>query len=76
MTLAMLAYAFLVVTAAIERARHPVPVAWSICLATRSSGCSRPVIDLGHRLRWSDWRRRHQVRALSCHYRRQAGGPS
>jgi hypothetical protein len=26
----------------------------------------------GHRLRWSVWRRRHQARARTCHYRRQA----
>jgi hypothetical protein len=32
----------------------------------------RPVADLGHRLRWSIWRRRHQARARTCHYRRQA----
>jgi Single-strand binding protein family len=27
---------------------------------------------LAHRLRWSLWRRRHQARARTCHYRRQA----
>jgi len=30
------------------------------------------VADPGHRLRWSWWRRRHQARARTCHYRRQA----
>ena len=30
-----------------------------------------PVGDLGHRWRWSVWRRRHQARARTCHYRRQ-----
>jgi hypothetical protein len=35
-------------------------------LLVRSAG------DAGHRLRWSTWRRRHQARARSCHYRRQA----
>jgi hypothetical protein len=33
---------------------------------------AHPVIDLGHRLRWSHLQRRHQARARSCHYRRQA----
>jgi hypothetical protein len=33
---------------------------------------ARPVEDLDHRLGWSVWRRRHQARARSCHYRRQA----
>jgi len=33
---------------------------------------AHPVQDLGHRLRWSVWRRRHQARARTCHYRRQA----
>jgi hypothetical protein len=33
---------------------------------------ARPVDDLSHRLRWSTWRRRHQARARTCHYRRHA----
>jgi hypothetical protein len=36
---------------------------------------TRPAGDLGHRLRWSLWRRRHQARARACHYHRQANGP-
>jgi hypothetical protein len=35
----------------------------------------RPPGDLGHWLRWLVWRRRHQVRARACHYRRQAARP-
>jgi DDE superfamily endonuclease len=35
-------------------------------LAARSDG------DAAHRWRWSAWRRRHQARARTCHYRRQA----
>jgi hypothetical protein len=31
-----------------------------------------PTGDVGNRLRWSGWRRRHQSRARTCHYRRQA----
>jgi hypothetical protein len=33
---------------------------------------ARPVEDPGHRLGWSVWRRRHQARARTCHYQRQA----
>jgi SRSO17 transposase len=29
----------------------------------------RPIRDLTHRLRWSQWRRRHQARARHAHYR-------
>ena len=32
----------------------------------------QPVRDLAHRLRWSAWRRRHQARARTSHYQRQA----
>jgi SRSO17 transposase len=31
-----------------------------------------PIHELGHRLRWSRWRRHHQARARTSHYRRQA----
>jgi hypothetical protein len=31
----------------------------------------QPLRTLIHRLRWSDWRRRHQARAQNSHYRRQ-----
>jgi pimeloyl-ACP methyl ester carboxylesterase len=31
-----------------------------------------PAGDRDHRLHWSVWRRRHQARARTCHYRRQA----
>ena len=76
-TLAMLAHAFLVVAALADRTRHPVP-AGLISLTCNeiqhlfAALIAQPVIDMGHRLRWSDWRRRHQARARSCHYRRQA----
>ena len=33
---------------------------------------ARPAHDALHRLRWSQWRRRHQARARNCHNRRQA----
>jgi hypothetical protein len=76
-TLAMLAHAFLVVAALAERTQHPPPSAlvpltcneiqhlFAVLLA-------RPNGDRAHRLRWSVWRRRHQARARTCHYRRQA----
>ena len=79
-TLAMLAHAFLVVAAVTEQTRHPPPsgLVRLTCnqvqhlfatLAARTAG------DLGHRLHWSVWRRRHQARARTCHYRRQATQP-
>jgi hypothetical protein len=34
-----------------------------------------PVRDAWHRLRWSTWRRRHQHRARTSHYQRQARQP-
>jgi SRSO17 transposase len=78
-TLAMLAYAFLVVAAVTERARHPAPPGTIeltcnevqhlfAALVCRPAGTG----DLAHRLRWSWWRRRQQARARACHYRRQA----
>jgi hypothetical protein len=35
-----------------------------------------PVSDRSHRLRWSVWRRRHQQRARTCHYRQQESASS
>ena len=76
-TLAMVAHAFLVVLAATYRTRHPPP-AGLISLTCNeiqhllAALLARPASDLGHRLRWSLWRRRHQARARTCHYRRQA----
>jgi SRSO17 transposase len=79
-TLAMLAYAFLVVAAVTQHTRHPPPLGLIpltcnelqhlfAALACQSAG------DRAHRLGWSWWRRRHQARARACHYRRQANGP-
>jgi hypothetical protein len=76
-TLAMLAHAFLVVAALAERTRHPAPPEL-IPLTCNEVGhlfatlLDQPATDRGHRLRWSAWRRRHQARARTCHYRRQA----
>jgi SRSO17 transposase len=76
-TLAMLAYAFLVVAAVTEHARHPSPpgVIQLTCNEVQhlfAALACRPAGDHAHRLRWSWWRRRQQARARACHYRRQA----
>jgi SRSO17 transposase len=76
-TLAMLAHAFLLVAALAERTCHPappglIPVTCNEFQHLFAALVARPVGDLGHRLRWSVWRRRHQARARACHYRRQA----
>jgi hypothetical protein len=76
-TLAMLAHAFLVVAALAERTRHPappelLPVTCNEVQHLFAALLARPAGDRDHRLRWSLWRRRHQARARTCHYRRQA----
>ncbi|MFE9046205.1 IS701 family transposase [Streptomyces sp. NPDC007818] len=76
-TLAMLAHAFLAITAAIERARNAVatelsPLTCNEIQRLFAALFARPLRDLAHRLRWSAWRRRHQARARTSHYRRQA----
>jgi SRSO17 transposase len=79
-TLAMLAHAFLVVLAATYRTRHPPPAGLVSLTCNEvqhlfATLLARPAGDLGHRLRWSLWRRRHQARARTCHYQRQATRP-
>jgi SRSO17 transposase len=76
-TLAMLAHAFLVVAALAEHARHPPPsgLIGLTCNELQhlfAALAVQPVADTAHRLRWSVWRRRHQARARTCQYRRQA----
>ena len=76
-TLAMLAHAFLVVAALAERTRHPtppelIPLTCNEVQHLFATLLDRPAGDRDHRLRWSVWRRRHQARARTCHYRRQA----
>ena len=79
-TLAMVAHAFLVVAALTDRTRHP-PTSGLIALTCNevqhllATLLARPAGDHGHRLHWSLWRRRHQARARTCHYQRQANGP-
>jgi SRSO17 transposase len=79
-TLAMLAHAFLAVLAATERTRHPPPdglIALTCNELQRlfAALVVRPLRNALHRLRWSVWRRRHQARARTCHYQRQAAQP-
>jgi SRSO17 transposase len=76
-TLVMLAAAFLAIAAAAERRRDPAPdglipltrneiaTLFAHLIITHPPGA-------GHRLNWSDWRRRHQYRAQPYHYQRQA----
>jgi SRSO17 transposase len=75
-TLAMLAAAFLTITAAAEHASHPpagqVPLTRNEIARLLTALIIQPVRDSWHRLRWSAWRRRHQHRARTCHYQRQA----
>jgi SRSO17 transposase len=76
-TLAMLAFAFLVVAAVTEHARHPpplglIPLTCNEVQHLFAALTAAPIADTGHRLRWSWWRRRQQARARACHYRRQA----
>ena len=78
-TLAMLALAFLTVTAAIEHASPPpddqIPLTRNEIAALFSTVIIEPARGTRHRLRWSAWRRRRQHRARTCHYQRQARQP-
>jgi SRSO17 transposase len=79
-TLTLLAHAFLTVTAAVEHARAPAP-ADQIPLTRNEIGhlfavaVLQPIRTIHHRLHWSVWRRRHQHRARTSHYQRQAREP-
>jgi SRSO17 transposase len=76
-TLAMLALAFLTIAAATEHTSclppaGQIPLTRNEIAALFSALIIDPVKDARHRLRWSAWRRRHQYRAKTCHYQRQA----
>jgi SRSO17 transposase len=76
-TLAMLAAAFLTITAATEHARGPapddqIPLTRNEIARLFAALIIQPAKNAWHRLRWSAWRRRHQHRATACHYQRQA----
>ncbi|GAA2803998.1 hypothetical protein GCM10010505_33270 [Kitasatospora aburaviensis] len=75
-TLAMLAHAFLAITAAIERtasgpSRELIPLTCSEIRRLFTTLLLQPVRDLAHQLRWSTWRRHHQAHARTSHYQRQ-----
>jgi hypothetical protein len=76
-TLAMLATAFLIIAAATEHTRRPapadqIPLTRNEIAGLFSTLVIHPASAPRHRLRWSAWRRRHQHRAKTCHYQRQA----
>jgi SRSO17 transposase len=78
-TLAMLALAFLTITAAAEHTRPPpedqIPLTRNEIAALFSTLMIQSASGRRHRLSWSAWRRRHQHRARACHYQRQARAP-
>jgi SRSO17 transposase len=74
--LAMLAYAFLAVLAAVEHADQPppddlIPLTCNEIHHLFNILTTKPIGNLRHRLRWSTWRRRHQHRAKTSHYQRR-----
>jgi hypothetical protein len=75
----MLALAFLSITAATEHDHPPppgqIPLTRTEIAALFSTLIIKPVTGTPHRLRWCAWRRRHQHRARTCHYQRQARQP-
>jgi hypothetical protein len=78
-TLAMLAAAFLAITAA-GHARQPppegqIPLTRNEIARLLATVIIQPARDAWHRLHWSAWRRRHQHRSRQCHYQRQALEP-
>ncbi|CAM5739798.1 hypothetical protein SHIRM173S_00924 [Streptomyces hirsutus] len=56
--------------AAVDRALY-VPLTCNEIQHLFLAATVRLLNDLAHRLGWSDWRRRHQARAQTSHYRRQ-----
>ena len=73
----MLAHAVRAITALAERARDRVapglvPVTCTEVQHLFAALLARPARDRDHWLPWSAWQRRHQARARTCHYRRQA----
>jgi SRSO17 transposase len=73
--LAMLAYAFLAVTAAAERAEPPpeglAPLTVNEVRRLFNALVNQPFRSVAHTLRWSRWRRRRHAAAQACHYRRR-----
>lgn len=82
--LAMLAHALLAVLRSLNAAAPPAtttgPEAGIIDLTCNEihrlfNHLRPPAHDIGHRLAWSRWRRRHQHRARTCHYARRGHTP-
>ena len=78
--LAMLAHAFLSVMTAVQPT--PVKDVDELIPFTRNeirrlfTAATAPILTAAHALKWSRWRRRHQARARTSHYRRQAAAVS
>jgi hypothetical protein len=72
----MLAAAVLTIAAALESLRTPDPAGQipltrnEIARLFAGLTIKHPHDDT-HQIRWSNWRRRHQHRAKTCHYQRQ-----
>jgi SRSO17 transposase len=80
--LAMLAHAFLTITAADQR-DQPGPSDNGLLPLTVNetrrlflATLAPPALALDHILRWSRWRRRHQANARTSHYRRRGHQPN
>lgn len=76
--LAMLAYALLAVITADERADHPpgvglIPLTCNEICHLLTTLIPRPARSVADPHAWSRWRRRHQHRARTSHYRRRTG---
>ncbi|MGW3746724.1 IS701 family transposase [Streptomyces sp. NPDC005146] len=80
-TLAMLAHAFLAAATAHERAQEQapdglIPLTCNEIQHLFTTLVAQTVHTFMHRLRWSQWRRRHQARAQDCHYQRRTAEQS
>ncbi|MCX4455745.1 IS701 family transposase (plasmid) [Streptomyces sp. NBC_01340] len=76
-TLAMLAHAFLAAATADERAQEQppdglIPLTCNEIQHLFTTLVTQTSHTVTHRLRWSEWRRRHQARSQTSHYQRQA----
>jgi SRSO17 transposase len=76
-TLAMLAHAFLTAVTATERAERQgedglIPLTLAEIQRLMASLLSRPTPTPAHCWHWSQWRRRHQAHARTCHYQQQS----
>lgn len=77
-TLVMLAHAILTVIAARERDRHAadgdqtlIPLTLNEIRNLFARTITNTIHTIDHWLHWSNWRRRHQARAKTSHYRRR-----